>query len=87
MYTYTWDTVKIVCVLFNFFFFFFWLPLAYGIPGPGIRSEPQLQPMPQVWQCWALSHCAGLGMEPVSQRSRDDADPATLQLELLICAF
>ena len=26
-------------------------PAAYGAPGPGIRSEPQLLPMPQLWQC------------------------------------
>lgn len=35
-----------------FFFFFFGLPMAYGIPGPGIRSESQLQPTPQLW--WIL---------------------------------
>ena len=31
------------------FFFFFGQPSAYGIPGPGIRSEPQL------WQCQILN--------------------------------
>ena len=33
-----------------FFFFFFGLPVACGIPGPGIRSKPQLQTMLQVLQ-------------------------------------
>ena len=35
---------------FSCFFFFFGLPVAYGVPGPGIRSEPQLQPVPQLQQ-------------------------------------
>ena len=25
------------------------------VPGPGIKSEPQLQPVPQLWQCWILN--------------------------------
>lgn len=38
----------------GYFFFplpspLFWLPMAYGVPGPKIRSEPQLQPKPQPW--------------------------------------
>ena len=46
-------------LLFSFFlsfFFFFYLfiylffghPAAYGVPRPGIRSEPKLQPNPQL---------------------------------------
>ena len=42
-----------------FFFSFFGCPMAYGIPGPGIRSKLQLRPKPQLWQlqipntlCW-----------------------------------
>ena len=42
------------------FFFFFHCPAVYGVPGPGIRSELQLQPMLQLQQhlilnplCWA----------------------------------
>lgn len=31
-----------------FFFFFFGHPTAYEVPGPGIRSEPQVQPKPQL---------------------------------------
>ena len=41
--------------LFFLFFFFFCLPVAYGIPRPGIRSELQLQPMPQLQQCQILN--------------------------------
>ena len=25
------------------------------VPRPGIRSEPHLQPMQQLWQCWVLN--------------------------------
>ena len=31
----------------------------------------------------SLTHCAGLGMKPVSQHSREDADPFAPQRELL----
>ena len=43
-----WDT---------FFFkpFTFGRPEAYGIPRPGIRSEPQLWPKSQLLQCWILN--------------------------------
>ena len=33
-----------------FYFFFFGCPTPYGVPGPGIRSEPQLWPMSQLQQ-------------------------------------
>ena len=33
-----------------FFFFFSFLAMAYGSPGPGIDSEPDLRPTPQLWQ-------------------------------------
>ena len=33
----------------------FWLyPWHMGVPGPEIESEPELQPMPQLWQHWIL---------------------------------
>ena len=32
------------------FFCVSWPPVAYGVPGPGIRAEPQLQPTPRLWQ-------------------------------------
>ena len=46
-------------------------PTAYGVPGPGIRSDSQLQPRPQLWQQWIHNHCAGLGIKPVSRCPRD----------------
>ena len=39
---------------FFFFFFFFGCPMACGVPGPGIRSKPQLWPTLQLWQCRIL---------------------------------
>ena len=43
---------------YNGFFFFspcFGHPTACVVPGPEIRSELQLQPMPQLWQHWILN--------------------------------
>ena len=34
-----------------FLIFLFWSSTAYGVPGPGIRSELQLQPKLQRWPC------------------------------------
>ena len=53
------------------FFFFFGRPEAYGAPRPEIRSEPQLQPKPQLWQCWILTPCVWQGIKPVSQCSQN----------------
>ena len=36
------------------FFLFFGQPVAYGFPGPGLRSEPQLWPKPQLRPHWVL---------------------------------
>ena len=37
-------------------FFFLWLhPQHMAVLGPGIESEPQLWPMPQLWQCQILN--------------------------------
>ena len=40
-----------------FCFSFFVHPVAHGVPVPGIRSrsEPWLQPVPQLWQCQILN--------------------------------
>ena len=41
--------------LFLFFFLVFFMAApAMEVSGPGIESEPQLQPMPQLWPCWIL---------------------------------
>ena len=51
-------------------------PLAYGVPRPGIRSEPQLWPAPQLCgSAGYLTHCTGPGIESASQCSRDTTDP------------
>ena len=64
---------------FFFFFFFFDSPSAYGVPGPGITSEPRLWPN---WQF--LNQPTVPGIEPVSQCSQDAAaDPIVPQQELL----
>ena len=48
-------------------FFFFGHPVAYGVPRPGIRSNPQLRPMPQLQELKSLNHCAGPGIQSASQ--------------------
>ena len=51
--------------LFFVFWFFFLLifghPATYEVPGPGIRSELQLQPKLQLWQLWSLNLLPGWG--------------------------
>ena len=34
-----------------FLFFLFDHAAAYGVPGPGTRSEPELRPRLQLWHC------------------------------------
>ena len=63
-----------VC-LFVCLFFFFGHTKAYGFSGPGIISEPQVQFKPQCGNAGFLTHCAGLGIKPASQHSRDTTDP------------
>ena len=41
--------------------FFFGRPQAYGVPGPGIRLEPQLQPKLQLQQRQMLNHLCQAG--------------------------
>ena len=42
-------------------FFFFGRLAAYGVPGPGIRSETGLQPTLQLRQCWILNSLCWVG--------------------------
>ena len=42
-------------MLVLFFFSFFATPTAYGSSQPGIKSKPQLRPMPQLQQCWIFN--------------------------------
>ena len=67
------------------FFFppFFGHPKAYGVPRPGIRSQPELQPTSQVWERWILNPLAWAGDGTcVPQGSRDAADPIGPQQKL-----
>ena len=55
------------------FFSFFGFPAACKVPGPGIRSKPQLQPTLQLWQRWILNplYCLkDLTCIPALQRCR-----------------
>ena len=57
----------------SFLSFFLCHPAAYGVPGPGTRSEPQR---------WPTLHCGNVGVEPESCCYRDTADPIVPQQEL-----
>ena len=65
-----------------FFFLFFGCPAAYGIPRPGIISQIQLQPKPQLWQCQIPNPLCWAGAGTLSQRSQDATDPVVPQREL-----
>ena len=59
--------------LYFFLFFLFGYPAAYGGPGPGIRSQLQLQPTLQLWQCGILNLLCRAGDRtciPALQRCR-----------------
>ena len=61
--------------------------MAYGTPGPGIRSKLQSRLKPQLWQHQILfTHYAGPRIEPASRHSQD-TDPIVPQWELLILQF
>ena len=69
----------------HFFPPIFGCSMAYGVPWPGTTSEPHLWPTLKMQQhqiiintlCWV-----GLGIEPVSQGSRDATIPVIPQQEL-----
>ena len=52
--------------LFILFCFLWPHPQHIEVPRPGMESEPQLLPSPQLWKCCILIHCARPGIEPVS---------------------
>lgn len=41
--------------------FYLFIILAYGIPGPGNRSKPRLQPKPLLWRRWIFSPVCWVG--------------------------
>ena len=57
----------------KFFFFHFRPPCAYGVPGPGIRSDLQSWSKLQLQQSGSLSYCARPGIKSVAvaQHSQD----------------
>ena len=58
--------------------------MARGIPGPGIISELQLSPKPQLQQHQILNPLCRAGIKPVSHCSQDIADLIVPQQELLL---
>ena len=87
----TWNRVPLVLCypipLSTSSFPFFGRPVAYGVPGSGIRSKLQLQPTPQLWQLGNLNSLCRLEIEPASQRSRDAANPVAPQQNALLHFF
>lgn len=71
------------CATLFFFFFFFGHSAAFGVPGPGIRDLSCSCDLRHSQIPW--SHCAGLGIDPVSWHCRDSADPVAPQRELWEC--
>ena len=66
------------------FFFFSLLTLLWHMDlWPGIKSEPQLQPKPQLQNTRSLNHRAGPGIKPVSHAFQDTANLIASQQELL----
>lgn len=70
-----WKVGEATCsaICFYLFLTFFGCPEAYGVPRPGIRSEPQSWPKPQLQQ----------GTEPTYQHSQEAANPSAPHWELL----
>ena len=63
----------------SFFLVNLWL---MEFPGPGIRSEHSCNLSCSCRKVGYLTNSAGLGIEPVSQRCRDAADPIVPQQKL-----
>ena len=62
-------------------------PVSDRVPGPGIRSEWSCDLHCSCGNSGSLIHCARLGIEPMSQRSRDATDAVVPQQELLNYSF
>ena len=77
-------------ILIFIYFSFFGHPMAYGVPRPGIRYEPQLLSTYAAAMAtldpWPTVPGWGLNMYP-SQGSRDATDPVAPQWELLLPHF
>ena len=66
-------------------FVVFGCPEAYGVSGPWVRSEPQLQPM--LWQHRILNPLRQARIEPASWLCRDTANPVVPQQEFPLSFF
>ena len=91
-----WKLANITNQAFYFFVccccFLFWAtPWHMEVLGSGIILKLQLQPMCSCSNAGSITHCAGLGMEPASQGSRDTTNPVApqrnLQVYFKICLF
>ena len=60
---------------FSYFFFLFPCQWCVEVPGLGIRSEPLLWPIPQLWQYWIFNSWCGCGSNP--HPYRDNAGSLT----------
>ena len=68
---------------FFFFFFFLAAPTHMEFPGQGSDPSHSLNLSLSCGTAGSLTHCAGPGIEPVSQHSQDTANPVVPQWELL----
>ena len=78
MHTY----VHIYMYIFTFFFFLA-APPHMEVPGQGSDPIHSCKLSHSCGNAGFLTHCAGLGIEPMSQRSQDTANPIAPQWELL----
>ena len=74
--------IRITWRTFYFIFLIFGHPVAYGVPGPGIRSEHRCNPSRSCGNTGSLAYCARPRIEPVIQGSQDAAGPIAPQREL-----
>ena len=75
---------------FFLFFLFFGCPVVHEFPGQGSAPRCSCDLLHSCGNVGSLTHCAGLGIEPASQLSRDTADPVAPQWELQVqdsCSF
>ena len=71
-----------------FYFFFFGHPETYRVPGgQGLDLSHICDLHCSCGTAGSLTHCAELGIEPVTHCSRNTANPNAPQWELVLCIF
>ena len=71
-----------------FFLFFFWSPCSIlELLGQGSNQSHSRELSHNCDNARSLTHCAGLGIEPISQCSQDVANPAAPQQDLQCICF